>query len=51
LLKKEIGDTFWYIAAICSELGFEMNDVAESNIKKLKDRQNRNVLKGSGDNR
>jgi len=51
LLKKEISDVLWYCAALCSELGFEMNDVAESNIKKLLDRKNRGVVGGSGDNR
>jgi NTP pyrophosphatase (non-canonical NTP hydrolase) len=50
-LKKELGDVFWYIAALCDEAGLDMEDVAESNIKKLLDRQQRNVLHGSGDNR
>ena len=50
-LKKELGDVFWYIAAICYEAGLDMEDVAESNIRKLRDRQERNVLHGSGDNR
>jgi NTP pyrophosphatase (non-canonical NTP hydrolase) len=50
-LKKELGDVFWYIAALCDEVGLDMADVAESNIKKLRDRQQRNVLHGSGDNR
>ncbi len=50
-LKKELGDVFWYIAAICYEAGLDMDDVAESNIRKLRDRQKRNVLHGSGDNR
>ena len=50
-LKKELGDVFWYIAALCDEVGLDMEDVAESNINKLLDRQQRNVLHGSGDNR
>jgi NTP pyrophosphatase (non-canonical NTP hydrolase) len=50
-LKKELGDVFWYIAALCDEVGLDMEDVAKSNIKKLLDRQERNVLHGSGDNR
>ena len=50
-LKKELGDVFWYIAALCDEVGLDMEDVAESNIKKLLDRQQRDVLHGSGDNR
>ena len=50
-LKKELGDVFWYIAALCDEVGLDMEDVAQSNISKLQDRQQRNVLHGSGDNR
>ncbi len=50
-LKKELGDVFWYIAALCDEVGLEMDDVAESNIQKLRDRRQRNKLHGSGDNR
>ena len=51
LLKKELGDSMWYLSNLAAELGLDLNDIAETNIKKLKDRQARNVLKGSGDNR
>jgi len=50
-IKKELGDCLWYIAAMCTELDIDMNTVAEANIKKLFSRKERNVLKGSGDNR
>lgn len=50
-LVKEIGDELWYIAAKCSELGIMLEDVARLNIEKLKDRQARGTLSGSGDNR
>jgi NTP pyrophosphatase (non-canonical NTP hydrolase) len=50
-LGKEVGDVLWYIAALCSELGIEMNKVAEENIDKLFSRKDRGQLKGSGDNR
>lgn len=33
-LQKELGDVLWYIAAICSELKLDMNDVAENNLIK-----------------
>lgn len=49
LVKKELGDQLWYIAATCRDLGISMQEVAEMNIKKLKDRQDRGVIQGSGD--
>ena len=50
-LKQELGDVFWYVAALCDEVGLEMEEVAAGNIRKLQDRQARHVLHGSGDNR
>lgn len=50
-LKKELGDVLWYMAAICSDFGLSLDDVATTNYNKLKDRMNRNVIQGSGDNR
>ena len=50
-LKKELGDVLWYLAAISSDLDISLEDVAVTNYQKLKDRMNRNVIKGSGDNR
>lgn len=48
---KEMGDTLWYIAALCNELNITLADVAKSNLEKLKDRKERDVIKGEGDNR
>jgi NTP pyrophosphatase (non-canonical NTP hydrolase) len=50
-LKAEIGDVLWYIAMIADELETPLEEIAFNNIAKLKDRQARNVLTGSGDNR
>lgn len=50
-LKKELGDVLWYVAAMCSEAGLRMGEVAELNISKLRDRQTRDMLHGSGDER
>jgi len=49
-LKKELGDVLWYIANLGVELGLEMDDIAQNNIAKLKSRQERGKLHGSGDN-
>lgn len=51
LLLKEIGDCLWYLAALCRELNTTLSAVALLNLRKLYDRQQRNKLSGSGDNR
>jgi NTP pyrophosphatase (non-canonical NTP hydrolase) len=50
-LKLELGDVLWYVAQLSSELGFELSDIAESNLNKLASRAARNVIAGSGDHR
>lgn len=37
-LKTELGDIMWYVATIATTAGIDMDDVAESNIAKLKAR-------------
>jgi len=50
-LKSELGDVLWYLAQVCTELGLNLEDVAEANIVKLYDRLERGKIKGDGDNR
>ena len=50
-MAKELGDVLWYVAQIASELGLELDDVAQANLEKLLSRQRRGVLSGSGDER
>lgn len=50
-LEKELGDVVWYIAVMAHSLGLSFDTMMEKNLKKLADRQNRNVIKGKGDNR
>lgn len=50
-LKAEIGDCLWQIAAVAYDLGFYLEDIAQSNLEKLASRQKRGVLGGSGDER
>lgn len=38
ILKKELGDVCWYIAAICQLTDLSFDDVLKSNIEKLKRR-------------
>jgi len=47
----ELGDVLWYLTRLVDELGHDLSDVAEGNIDKLLDRQERNKIQGSGDNR
>ena len=50
-IVKEMGDVLWYLAALSHELGVTLEEVALANVTKLRSRQERNVIKGSGDNR
>ncbi|MBI3162095.1 MAG: nucleoside triphosphate pyrophosphohydrolase family protein [Chloroflexi bacterium] len=50
-LKSELGDVLWYLAQTCTELDISLDEVAESNIAKLLDRQARGKIQGDGDNR
>jgi NTP pyrophosphatase (non-canonical NTP hydrolase) len=34
-LAKEIGDCFWYLTALCAELGISIEDILELNVAKL----------------
>lgn len=50
-IKHELGDVLWYVAGLATVLGIDLEDVANSNIAKLKSRKERGVIGGSGDNR
>jgi NTP pyrophosphatase (non-canonical NTP hydrolase) len=50
-LIDELGDVLWYITMIAEQLDSCLSEVAERNLMKLKDRKDRDVIKGSGDNR
>jgi NTP pyrophosphatase (non-canonical NTP hydrolase) len=50
-MAGEIGDVLWYAARLSDELGLNLNVIALDNLFKLKDRQKRGTLPGSGDTR
>lgn len=37
-ILKELGDTIWYAAQLCEVLGFSFQEVAETNLQKLRKR-------------
>jgi hypothetical protein len=41
----------WMLAMVCMEYGINLQEVAELNVFKLRDRQSRGVLGGRGDDR
>jgi len=50
-VAKELGDVLWFVAALADDHGLNLDDIANTNLTKLKSRQERGVIQGSGDNR
>lgn len=50
-ILKELADVLWYIWATADDMGFTLEDVMKTGIKKVKSRQETNTVHGSGDNR
>ena len=50
-LAKEVGDVLWFCAHLSRQLGYTLEEVANMNIAKLRDRAMRGVIEGNGDNR
>jgi NTP pyrophosphatase (non-canonical NTP hydrolase) len=50
-MAKELGDVLWYVAQLASELELDLEEIASQNLEKLRSRQRRGVLSGSGDDR
>jgi NTP pyrophosphatase (non-canonical NTP hydrolase) len=50
-MSKELGDVLWYVAQLATELGLDLDEIANQNLEKLFSRQQRGVLSGSGDDR
>lgn len=50
-VSKELGDILWYLARVATEFELDLEDIAIENIRKLRSRKERGVIKGEGDNR
>ena len=48
---KELGDVAFYLTGLANYFNSNLDEVLDSNMQKLNDRQDRGVLGGSGDNR
>lgn len=50
-IRSELGDVLWQVAGLAYVFGWDLEDVAQRNLSKLADRQERGVIVGEGDNR
>ena len=50
-LEGELGDVVWYLAETCTQFNLDLGDIMGLNLEKLRSRQARGVLMGSGDDR
>ena len=48
-ISEELGDVLWYAAMLSTEIGVQLNDVAEGVLTKLEKRMEAGTIKGSGD--
>lgn len=50
-LEDELGDVLWYLAVLASDLGLSLDEIARRNLDKLRSREARGTIGGSGDER
>ena len=50
-LEGELGDVAWYLAETCTQFNLDLGDIMGLNLEKLRSRQARGVIMGSGDER
>ena len=47
----ELGDVLWYISALADDLDITLDEIAQTNMNKLKSRMRRDKIRGDGDHR
>jgi NTP pyrophosphatase (non-canonical NTP hydrolase) len=50
-LRDELGDVLWYLTRLAVECDIDIEKVAQENVNKLTDRDNRDMITGMGDDR
>ena len=50
-LTLELGDVLWYLSEPCTQLGVDLNTVAQRNLEKLYGCLERGTMSGDGDDR
>jgi NTP pyrophosphatase (non-canonical NTP hydrolase) len=50
-ISDELGDVLWYLSQLATSLGLSLEMIGSHNLVKLRSRQARNTLGGSGDQR
>lgn len=50
-VAQELGDVLWYVAQLATEMGRDLDSIAQENLNKLASRMQRGAVKGSGDDR
>ena len=48
-LMAECGDIMWQLSGLCSVMGWNLEDVAEYNLKKLAERKKNGTIAGNGE--
>lgn len=50
-MALELGDVLWYLVSAADDLGYSLEEIAQMNIGKRRDRKLKGTLRGEGDNR
>ena len=48
-LKKEAGDILWQLSGLCAVMGWDLEDIAQTNLDKLAARKAAGTIDGNGD--
>ena len=48
-LMAECGDIMWQLSGLCTIMGWDLEEVAEGNLKKLAERKKNGTIAGNGD--